>query len=536
MKKLIYISIIALLWGASACSDFLEEEPMSFASPENFYETEGHAEAAVIGAYSALQRNGIYGSLQYFTTTDLIRTAGWNTQGGIGTYTMSAGNNQVILPIWRDHYQGINEANAAITHIPGITMDEDHKNRLVGEARFLRALMYFNLVRYFGDVPYRGSETNSLNDLYADRTPAATIYERIIEDLEFGIANMGEKGEVEPGRATAGAAKTLLSKVYLTRGSMAKRDGQGDATADFQKAAQYAKEVIDGGQYRLEDYFPDAFIVENKNNDEIIFDVQFMAGGLNEGNFIGMHMGLMGPPPHGGSWGNIHSTQYYHTIFEETDMVRQEWSSAHVRVLGPGNLKTDYEEMHWQPWKIGKFRRFPVRNANYNFRDHDIHWPVFRYAEVLLIYAEAMNEVSGPTAEVFDALNQLRARARNVNGDGTREYLHADILPRELTNNPDILPDISTADYPDFTSVNEYIQYERARELGGEGKRWFDLVRWGNLVERIKFVATHVPEGRTRAEDNWGATANNVSDHHLLMPIPFQEVEANPQANQNPGY
>lgn len=521
----------------SSCQDFLDEVPKSDASPENFYKTANHAESAVVGAYNALQRNGVYGHTQQYLTTDIIRNATWNTNGGIGTYSFSSENTQVISVIWDEHFKGINEANAVITHIPNIDMDEDRRNTLVAEARFLKALLYFNLVRYFGDVPFLETETNSLGNLEVARDPVDTVYNKIIADLEFGIEHLDVKGEAVPGRATVGAAKTLLAKVYLTRGSMTKRDGKGDGTADFQLAATLAGEVISDGNYQLCDYFPDAFIVENKNNDEIVFDVQFKGGGVEEGNYIGMQMGLQGPPALGGSWGNITSTQYFHTIYEPSDMVRQEWTTCHVRVQGNGTLKTDYAEMFWESWKIGKYRRYPVRNPDFVFSDHDIHWPVLRYAEVFLIYAEALNEVNnGPTDALFTALNELRKRARNVNGDGTRETLHQDVLPRNLTYNVNILPDISAVDYPDYESIMEYIMLERARELGGECKRWFDLVRWGKLVEKIKFIATYTPPGRTRPEDQWSTTANNVSEHHMLLPIPISEMNANPSMVQNPGY
>lgn len=526
-----YLVIAMTIIFFSACQEFLEEDPKSQLSPTNYYKTADHAEAAVVGAYNALQRSGVFGNIQYFLTTDIVRTASWNTQGGIGTYTFSADNVQVILPYWRDHFIGINEANVAITNIPKVDMDVDRRNTLIAEARFLRALMYFNLVRYFGDVPYFDVETSSLENLEVARDPAALVYEKIIEDLEFGIQNLDSKSETVHGRATVGAAKTLLAKVYLTRASMAKRDG-GDGTADFQLAATLAKEVIDGGEYQLVSYYPDAFIVEKKGHSEMIFDVQFKGGGLDEGSWIGAHMGLQGNPDQGGSWGNIHATTYFHTMYEATDLVRQEWTTPHVQVLGNGTLRLDLP--WWQVWKIGKFRRFPVRNSNYQFRDADMNWPVFRYAEVLLIYAEALNEVNnGPNSEVFTALNQLRARARNVNGDGTREYLHQDVLPRNLTTDPSILPDISDADYPDYTSMKEYIMFERARELGGEAKRWFDLVRWGNLEERIQ-----APMNISPAENGgYNITAANVSEErHLLLPIPNTEMQANPNLIQNPGY
>ena len=529
LKNLItYTAVLMLFFG---CEDYLAEEPLSQLSPENYYKTADHAEAAVVGAYSALQRDGVYGNKQYFLTTDIIKTAVWNTQGGIGTYTFSSDNVQVVLPFWRDHFRGINEANAAINNIPGIDMDVDRRNTLVAQARFLRALMYFNLVRYFGDVPYFENQTSSLDNLEVSRDPVEFVYEKIIEDLEFGLLHLDLRSEVEGGRATLGAAKTLLSKVYLTRASMSKRDNTGDPTEDFQLAAQYAGEVINDGEYNLVDYFPDAFIVENKNNEEIIFDVQFKGGGINEGSWIGAHMGLQGNPQLGGSWGNIHATFYYNTIYEDDDKVRQEWTTPHIQVQGDETLRLDLPS--WQVWKIGKFRRFPVRNSSYQFRDADMNWPVFRYAEVLLIYAEALNEINnGPTPEVFNALNQLRARARNVNGDGSREVLHADILPRDISTDSSILPDISLSEYPDYDAIQEYIMYERARELGGEAKRWFDLVRWGNLTERIQYLMTTTPP----EDQGFDVTADNVAEFHQLLPIPTTELQANPNMKQNPGY
>lgn len=538
MKKMIkYTGVFLVAVSLVSCENFLDEVPKSNASIENFYKTAEHAEAAVVGAYNALQREGVYGHKQQYLVTDLTRCAEWNTYGGIGTYSFSSDNADVIKPLWQDHYKGINEANAAINNIPNVEMDEQRRNTLIAEARFLRSLLYFNLIRYFGDVPYLEEETGSLNDLLVPRTPVGVIYEKLIADLEFCIEHLSIKGETEPGRATVGSAKALLSKIYLTRGSMAKRDGTGDGLADFEKAAQLSGEVIASGQYALCDYFPDAFIVENKNNDEILFDVQFKGGGIGEGTYIGMHMGLGGKNELGGSWNNITSTEYFHTIYEPTDMVRQEWTSCHVTIAADGSL-TVFTELQAQPWRIGKFRRYPVRNPDFVWSDHDINWPVFRYAEVLLIYAEALNEVNnGPTEQVFDALNQLRRRARNVNGDGTREALRKDVLPRSLTYVETILPDISEVEYPDYESMFEYIMDERGRELGGETKRWFDLVRWGKLVGNIKFLLTHIPEGRKFPErKNYNIAANNVAEHHMLLPIPLTDIQANPMLKQNPGY
>ena len=538
MKHIIKITgvFIALITVVS-CEEFLEEIPKSQASPENYYQTEDQAEAAVVGAYSALQRTGVYGFKMQFFINDVERTNKGATEGGLGALSMSA-STTFLGDIWEDHYRGINEMNAAIENLPKFDMDQERKNTLIAETKFLRALLHFNLVRIWGNVPYRDTETTSLNDLLVSNTPVEESYTKMITDLEFCLQQLDSKDVAVAGRVTTGAAQTLLAKIYLTRASTAKRDGTGDGLADFQKAAQYAQEVIGPGVYSLNDYYPDAFIIENKNNDEIIFDVQHKSGGLGEGTSIGRHMGLMGSWQQGGSWGSIHATEYYHTIFESTDFVRTNWNAPHERVNGDGTLKF-YSEMDGQRWKIGKFRRYPMRHAENEPADWSIHWPVFRYAEVLLIKAEALNEFGGGQTEIFDALNQLRKRARNVNVEGapnTGISVHDDVLPRVLTIDNTILPDISATEYPDYNARAQYIMDERARELGGETKRWFDLIRWGNYVERMQFLGTHVPDGRTRSEKDWSAIAGNADEKHFLMPIPQNDLLANPNLKQNPGY
>lgn len=525
------IALIALV----SCEDFLEEVPLSQASPENYYQTEDQAEAAVVGAYNALQREGVFAYKMQFIINDITRTNGWATEGGLGTLAMSESTNY-LHDIWKDHYKGLNEMNAVIGNLPKTEMDEDRKNTLIAEAKFLKALFHFNLVRLWGNVPYSDTETTSLNDLLVSHTPIAESYAKMIADLEFCIEHLDPKGEATAGRATTGAAQTLLAKIYLTRASMAKRDGTGDSAADFQKAAQYAQDVIDQGTYALSDYYPDAFIIENKNNDEIVFDVQYKSGGLEEGTITGMQMGLMGNWKAGGSWGNLHATDFYNTMFESTDMVRRDWNTAHIRVNGNGTLRFYPDPESGDKWKIGKWRRYPMRHADTGRDDWEQHWPIFRYAEVLLIKAEALNEVGGDQSEIFGSLNQLRARARNVNVTGIYGSVHDDILPRDLTTDNTILPDISAADYADYNALAEYIMDERARELGGELKRWFDLVRWGNYVERMQWLETYIPEGRTNPERSWGTIAGNANEKHLLMPIPQNDLLANPNLKQNPGY
>ena len=575
-NKIKYLYLIVLASGFVACSDLLEEVPVSQPLAENSFETEANAIAAIVGVYSSLHLEGVYGKSQSLFSTDEHNAGSKVPLSGLNLYSFTADNIEVILPIWRDHYKGINRANLAISKIPSIDMDVAKRNNLVAEAKFIRALLYFNLIRYFGDVPYRDSETTSFNDLNITRTPVATIYENIIEDLEYGVDHLKVKTAFLAGHATQDAAKTLLASVYLTRGSMARRDNTGNSLPDFALAASYSKEVIDSNRYQLCPYFPDAFIVENKNNAEIVFDVQFKSPGLGVGNTIGINMGIPSDASgvdnliSGGSQGAIRANPYHQYYYEKADSVRLQWTDARIKIVSATGKFTRLSAIDKEPVAAAKFRRYPVRSPNFVLQtsDYDVNWPIFRYAEVLLIYAEAINETSGPTQPAIDALNQLRSRARNVNGQG----VHADVLPRNLTLQKSTgLVDLTLSNplVSSQAAFRDYIFYERSRELSAEGKRWFDLVRWGSLKTTLRNMVTKMsaksleapvvqwpplpsitqPAPTTQnkwtnywAGGNgqifeWNKITSNVQDFHMLLPIPNNERMANPSIGpNNPGY
>jgi hypothetical protein len=565
-NRIKYLNLIILITGFIGCSDALEEVPVSQASPENSFKTEANAISAIVGVYSALQLEGIYGQKQLEFSTDETYAGSRVPRSGFNLYTFTADNIEVVLPIWRDHYKGINQANQAISNIPNIDMDVAERNTLVAEAKFIKALLYFNLIRYFGDVPYKYSETNSLNNLNIPRTPVATIYENIIKDLEYGVTHLKVKAPGLAGHATQDAAKTLLASIYLTRGSMAKRDNTGDkGIADFALAAKYSKEVIDSNRYRLCLYFPDAFIVQNKNNDEIVFDVQFKAPGLGVGSTIGLNMGIPSNASgvdnlsNGGSQASIRACHYHQYYYETADSIRMKWTNARIEIIvATGKYKIISAVSTNPPTSAAKFRRYPVRDPAFALKtsDYDVNWPIFRYAEVLLIYAEAVNETSGPTQAAIDALNMLRGRARNINAGG----VHRDILPRSLTlqkstglvNLTLSNPLVSTP-----AAFRDYIVLERSRELSSEGKRWFDLVRWGTLKSTLRGInakctaksleapPVEVPAITTTKwtsywngrNDEWNTITAAVQDFHMLLPIPNNERLANPAiGTNNPGY
>ena len=564
-NKINYLFLVVLFTSFLGCSDLLEEVPVSDLSVENSFKTEADAKAAIIGVYNSLQLEGVYGKSQTLFSTDEHNAGSKVPLSGLNLYTFTADNVEVILPIWRDHYEGINRANLAISKIPGITMNVDDRNTLVAEAKFIKALLYFNLIRYYGDVPYKEAETTSLNDLNIPRTPVATIYENMIRDLEYGVINLKVKAAGLAGHATQDAAKTLLASIYLTRGSMARRDNTGNGIADFTLAARYSKEVMDSNRYRLCPYFPDAFIVQNKNNDEIVFDVQFKSPGLGVGNTIGLNMGIPSTASGvdnlsaGGSQGAIRANPYHQFYYEAADSIRMKWTNARILInAATGGYSVVSAVSTNPPVSAAKFRRYPVRNPGFVLQtnDYDVNWPIFRYSEVALIYAEASNEINGPNQLAINALNLLRSRARNTNVGG----IHRDILPRSLTLQRSIgLVDLTLTNSLVSTQAafRNYIILERSRELSQEGKRWFDLVRWGILKSTLrglnaKCIAkisetppvevpvitntkwTNYWNGRV---DEWNLITGAIQDFHMLLPIPTNERMANPSIGpNNPGY
>ena len=564
-NKIKYLYLVVLVSGFVGCSDLLEEVPVSQPSAENSFKTEANARAAIVGVYNSMHLEGVYGKSQSLFTTDENNAGSKVPLSGLNLYTFTADNVEVILPIWRDHYKGINRANLAISKIPSIDMDVAERNTLVAEAKFIKALLYFNLIRYYGDVPYKDSETTSLNDLNIPRTPVATIYENIISDLEYGVVHLKVKTAGLAGHATQDAAKTLLASIYLTRGSMAKRDNTGNGIADFTLAARYSKEVIDSNRYRLCNYFPDAFIVQNKNNDEIVFDVQFKSPGLGVGNTIGINMGIPSTASgvdnlsSGGAQGAIRANPYHQFYYEKADSIRMQWTNARILINAATGGYTKVSAISTNPpVSAAKFRRYPVRSPGFVLQtsDYDVNWPIFRYAEVLLIYAEASNEINGPNQLAINALNLLRSRARNTNAGG----IHRDILPRSLTLQRSTgLVDLTLSNplVSNPSAFRDYIILERSRELSQEGKRWFDLVRWGILKTTLrglnakctaKISETPPVEVPTITAIKWANYWNGrivewnlitgaLQDFHMLLPIPNNERQANPSIGpNNPGY
>jgi hypothetical protein len=484
LKNIFFSLFIALTY--TSCN-LLEEKPSDFITPDKFYKTGEDAIAAVNAVYDRLGSGGPYAQpLLMLTelTADHVRQVDEPqlNRRQLDDYTFSAQNTEIDA-VWKESYTGINRANEVIANVPGITMDATLQARVLGEAKFLRALFYFNLVRLFGDVPLLTVPTSSLQGNNVTRTAASEVYAQIVKDLTEAEASLPVTyGAADRGRVTKGAAQTLLVKVYVTRAYLPFKDGN-----DLTNAINKAKEVIAAGTYSLWPDYANAFSLANENGRESIFEVQFQANLSGEGSSLTSTL-LPRATIIGSGFSNFVPTADFAQSFEPGDR-RREWGLYTTYNKGGQvvNLPFPY---------FFKFLDEGVINANANTSDANTNVPVLRYSDLLLMLAEALNELNnGPTTEAYEFINQVRRRARVT---------------------PEALPDLAGLDY---TSFRDKILEERGRELYLEGHRWFDLKRTGKLLEVL------------RAKVN-----PNIQENQTVFPLPLREISINTQLVQNEGY
>ena len=485
MKRILIIVIIAFAF--TQCSkDFLDLAPISSPNSQNFYKTMSDFENALIGTYSILKTSGVYsdnfqliGDLRS-DNTEMGTTASFR----IYNYDMSEFNDQVDNPItesvWNHHYRGITLANLILDNIDNIEAPEPSKEEIKGEAMFLRGLFYFNLVRVFGDVPLITNSLRTIEAAYGKgRTEKATVYKQIIDDFIYAEKALPSSPK-QVGRATKGASAALLGKVYLT-------------LHDFNNAKIKLEAVINSNQYKLLNDYKDLWVAGNKNHSESIFDVQFKRGsGTGTGsNFSESFTPYLYPylPYYSTGGGFNIPTLDLIASYEKNDLRKD--ASLREYYIYNGDTIDGLAGRY-----CIKFYSMPTQGQG-----SDDNWPVIRYADVILMYAEVLNEISfQPNGLAFQYLNRIRNRVG---------------LPDKTSGNPN--PNLSIDSQDKFRLA---IEQERRVELAFEGHRWFDLVRTGRAVEVMN------PKVKT-----------TVKEYMLLLPIPQSQIEINPEKiNQNPGY
>lgn len=491
MKINKYIIALLLTGVLISCSDdFLERAPLDTINTENFFQTEKDAIAAINGAYQPLQWPKLYNMRMW--TTDIM--AGNSVVGagggddGIETQDMAnfvtTSANQGVLDLWRGPAPGILRANIILERVPGMEINVELKDRILGEAHFLRGLYYFILVRLFGDVPLITEPQEPGDDLRPARTSADQIYALIIEDLEKAAELLPTRenyAETDLGRASKGAAVGLLAKVHLTLGN-------------YQKTIDMANQVRDLG-YDLNENYADNFNPANENSVESLFEVQYFGktsynfwSNENQASWLSTFTGPRSSDMVAGGWGWNQPTQEFVDAYEEGDKRKD------VTILYEGGPQFDSQDYKASYSSTGyNLRKFLVpKSVAGAYDESPLNFPVLRYADVLLMKAEALNEL-GQTDLAKEPLNEVRDRA----GLGPVDNLSQ-------------------------SEFREVVLHERRMELAFEGQRWFDLIRVNNGQYGLDFLHSI---GKINATSN-----------HLLFPIPQKEIDTNPNLTQNSGY
>ncbi|MGB4415791.1 MAG: RagB/SusD family nutrient uptake outer membrane protein [Paludibacter sp.] len=498
MKLNKYISIAMLAVMMTACSeDFLNKAPQDTINTVNFFQTEEDAIAAINGAYQPLQWPKLYNMRMW--TTDIIAGnsivgAGGGTDG-IETQDqanfVTATDNQGVLDLWRGPWPGILRSNIVIKNVPNMNISESVKNRVLGEAYFLRANYYFILVRFFGDVPLVLEPIDPAGDLRPFRTAKADVYAQIIADLTTSIELLPQREQYSGnnvGRASKGAAVGMLAKVNLTLGN-------------WQNTVDLCDQVKTLG-YTLSPNYADNFDPTKENGVESIFEIQYVSDAgysfwdnENQSSWLSTFTGPRGSNMVEGGWGWNQPTQEFVNAYESGDLRKD------VTILYEGCPKFDGVDYKKSYSSTGyNLRKFLVNKSIANSYDNSpLNFPVLRYADVLLLKAEALNEL-GRTAEAQllatddnATLNKVRSRAGLLNVTG-------------LSQN----------------ELREKILHERRMELAFEGQRWFDLVRVNGGQYGIDFLQS--------------IGKSNMTSKYLLYPVPQKERDANPNLSQNTGY
>lgn len=513
-KYLIAIGLLFLL--LPACKDSLEldiEDPNDFTE-ESFWTTGENALLGVNAIYGNAYRNGAYSRWLPFymdvRSDDGYSTSPWNELRSIGGLNISQYSFEVQAETWNHHWRGVYRANQVLNYVPNIKMDATLQKRYLAEAKFLRALYYFNLVTIWGNIPIILTPSTP-TDRPAQATPEQ-VWAQIEKDLTEATVDLpASYGAADVGRATKGAAYALLGKAYLQQ-------------LKNQQAVEAFRWLVDGegkGLYDLVTNFHDNFDHTTENNKESVFEIQFKMRAENGGddsptsNVGTSRPPFFAPPGHGFNDANMHrwvvgeflkeSTAdgkrdprlAVTALFDSTDERGPDFTLVYGSTFTSKNYNPDIRNRVWYRKYLDDYFRtnqFEVFNGPINFR-------VIRFADVLLMYAEALNGL-GRTAEAYPFVDRVRARA------GLKTLSVA-------------RPGLSQAQF--LTQL----MHERVTELTGESVRWNDLARWGFFDDAAKL-------NELKARD---PEFNNFQiGRNKYMPIPQTDIDINPNLKQNPNW
>jgi hypothetical protein len=512
-----YSILLLMTVGLISCKKYLD---MNIENPNridesNFWKTGDDALQGINAVYGNFYRNGSPGSRwtpYYFDvrSDDGYSTSPWNELRSVGALNITQYSFEVNIDTWGHHWRGVYRANQVIDKVPSISMDETKKAQYIGEAKFLRALYYYNLVTIWGNIPL------ILNPSQPDDKPAqapeAEVWAQIEKDLAEAITGLPEAytGE-EVGRATKGAAYALLGRAHLQQ-------------KEYQEAVTALGWLVSGpgqGLYGLMPNYEDNFRHTTENNRESVFEIQFKMRPENSGedgpaSNVGTSRGpFFAPPGHGFNDGNMHRWVVHEflkettasggrdprlaitALYDSTDERGPNFTPVYGSSFASKNYDAGISNRVWYRKYLNDYFRineFEVFNGPNNFR-------VIRFADVLLMHAEALNGL-GQTAQAYPFVDRVRQRA------GLRPL-------------SEVRPGLNQAQFL------RQLEHERITELSGESLRWNDLARWGYFDDAGRLA-------ELKARDN--EFDNFVIGKSKFMPIPQSEIDINPNLTQNPNW
>lgn len=526
MKKIFYILLTILIGSASSCKKFLDTKPTDFLSPVNYYDTAEKLNYALDGVYDILGQRGVYGDA-------LISRMGTEADEGFYAISTFSGpqvynhstSDSYVTTLWQLLYDGINRANILIDNINKPTMDENARRNILGQAKFLRAYYYFLLVSNWGDVPLTLTPTSSANNTSVARTPAAEVYKTIISEMTEAEPMVQTATQVGfGGRVNRSAIDGILARVCLYMAGNPIKD-----VSKYKEALTWSEKVINSGEHSLNPSYQQVFI--NYAQDlydikESIWEVEFWgntSGIYREGGRVGINTGIANSFTSNNTvgyvYGFIQTTAKLFNSYASTDL-RRDWAIGPWRFVSQGTVRQNWSATQIYERYCGKWRREYEVVTPKSTNDSPENFPLLRYSDVLLMYAEAENQVNGPTAAAYNAINQVRRRAYGKLVAGATNITAGDVPPG-----------LTQAEFTD------YIKAERSRELCFEGLRKGDLIRWGVLGSTMKALATEITATAPTALKYAATAGNNIQEpRHLLLPVPAYEMGVNPLLVQNPGW
>lgn len=497
------LGIMVLTTHTSCDKDFLDKNPLNAISGATFWKTETDIQMSLTAVYRTLQNN-FYGARKPFLDSYSDNALDRHRFFGFGNYTIGVINaNNINAALYNVPYSGIAQCNYFLDNINGVAVvSEANKENYRADVRFIRAMYYFDLVQLFGDVVVYKTAPKTAEEAKIPKTSKADVLKFVVEELDFAISKL--PFTAYSGRAVKASAQMVKARLRMYQQNWA-------------DAAAITKDIIDSGKFSIyQGGYANLFLTTTQqNNPEIIFSTKFLAPNNPQGG-EGMLVEL-------GWYGAVAP---YRNLVDDYEMANgkpiTESGSGYdatnpynnrdprlkLTVLVPGErpvnpdgslfavtdpLLTGFNQKKYMdpsklPWDRSKT---PVTDMNV------VHT---RYAEVLLAYAEAKNEISGPDATVYDAIDRVRSRT-GIN-----------------------LPSTDRTKHNSKESLREYIRHERRIELALEGHRYFDLKRWGIMSQKLALVKN--PAGQTLS----------FGEKNNVLPFPQNELDRNKSLIQNTGY